>query len=119
MRTGGDIVGGHMYPRDKDIGERMSHRPLDSRDGSEGCGVSLILVWRLGLSRKVRMEGKVPLVQCSQSQHEALCLNSGTEGTNPQLRYLNIVSSGFLPNEDPGTVLQRSREEPVRQSCSL
>lgn len=65
------------------------------------------------------MESKVPLDQCSQPKHEALSLNSGTEGTNPQLRHLNIISKGSLPNEDPGTVLRRSREEPARWSCSL
>jgi len=59
------------------------------------------------------MESEVPLVQHSQSQHEALSLNSGTEGANPQLGYLKVVSDGSLPNEDPGTVLQRSREEPA------
>lgn len=57
------------------------------------------------------MESKVLLVQHSQTQHEALSLNSGTEGTNLQLRYLNIISKGSLPSEDPGTVLQTSREE--------
>lgn len=48
---------------------------------------------------------------------QALSVNNVTEGTNPQLRCLNIVSSGSLPNEDPDTELQRSGEEPVRQRC--
>lgn len=43
---------------------------------------------------------------------QALSVSSVTEGTNPQLRCLSIVSSGSLPNE-----LQRSGEEPVRQRC--
>lgn len=52
MRTSGDIVGGHIYTSAKDIGERMAHRPLDLRDGSEGCRVSLILIWQTGTIQK-------------------------------------------------------------------
>lgn len=48
---------------------------------------------------------------------QALSVNSVTEGTNRQLRCPNIVSSGFLPNEDPNIELQRSGEELVRQRC--
>lgn len=52
MRTSGDIVGGHIYTWAKDTGERMAHRPLDLRDGSEGCRVSLILIWQTGTIQK-------------------------------------------------------------------
>lgn len=57
MGTSGDMIGGHIYPLAKDTGKRRAHRPLGSRAGSEGCRVSLILVWQAGTTQ-VSMNGK-------------------------------------------------------------
>lgn len=54
----------------------MAHRPLDGRDGSELCRVSLIVI--------------------SQSQLKALTLNSGREVAKPDLGYHNIISNVSL-----------------------